>query len=200
LKQELHTRLDLLRPGNATKVGEKQAAQKLDHDSHAKLREYKIGANVMARNYGSGPKWESAVVVERKGPLLYTVQLDSGVIWRRHIDQLRDGVSVTSQDEDDVPVGNSTPLESETPDQESPDRPGTANTEPAGMNNPTETLNSSGASGQNVARVEPEPEKRYPQQGSSTTPKVHVTVETELNLTVNNSDLFFCLFLYNFLS
>ena len=147
----------------------------------------------MARNYGSGPKWESAVVVERKGPLSYTVQLDSGVIWRRHIDQLRDGVSVTSQDEDDVPVGNSTPLESETPDQESPDRPGTANTEPAGMNNPTETLNNSGASGngQNAARVEPEPEKRYPSRVCHQPQRVHVTVETELNLTVNNSDLFF---------
>ena len=164
MKRELRTRLDLLRPDIATKVGEKQAAQKLDHDSHAKLREYKIGDNVMARNYGSGPKWESAVVVERKGPLSYTVQLDSGVIWRRHIDQLRDGVSVTSQDEDDVPVGNPTPLESEIPDQKSPDRPGTANTEPAGTNNPTETPNNSGASGngQNAARVEPEPEKRYP--------------------------------------
>ena len=78
LKRELRTRLDLLRPDNATKVGEKQAAQKLDHDSHAKLREYKIGDNVMARNFGSGPKWESAVVVERTGPLSYTVQLNSG--------------------------------------------------------------------------------------------------------------------------
>ena len=76
LKRELRTRLDL---------GEKQAAQKLSHDSYAKQREYKIGDNVMARNYGSGPKWESAIVVERKGPLSYTVQLNSGVIWRRHI-------------------------------------------------------------------------------------------------------------------
>ena len=95
-----------LRPDNATKVGEKQATQKLDHDSHAKLREYKICDNVMARNYRSGPKWEPAVVVERNGSLSYTVQLDSGLIWRRHIDQLRDGVSVTSQEEVDMLMGS----------------------------------------------------------------------------------------------
>ena len=66
---------------NHVKVGDKQAAQKLDHDSHAKLRKYKSGNSVMMKNYGSGPKWEPAVVIERKGPLSYTVQLDSGVIW-----------------------------------------------------------------------------------------------------------------------
>ena len=82
LKRELHTRLDLLRPDNKVKVGEKQAVQKLGHDSHAKLREYISGDNVMAKNYGSGPKWEPAIVMERKGPLSYTVQLGSGVIWR----------------------------------------------------------------------------------------------------------------------
>ena len=29
------------------------------------------------------------VVIERKGPLSYTVQTESGMLWRRHIDQLR---------------------------------------------------------------------------------------------------------------
>ena len=75
----------------------------------------------MARNYRSGPKWESAIVVERKGPLSYTVQLNSGVIWRQHIDQLRDGVSDTPQDEEDVPVGNTSPQEGQEPEQELPD-------------------------------------------------------------------------------
>lgn len=161
LKRELRTRLDLLRPDNATKVGEKQAAQKSDHDSHAKLREYKIGDNVMARNYGRGPKWESAVVVERKGPLSYTVQLNSGVIWRRHIDQLREGVSVTSHGEVDIPMGNSNPKE---PEQELPDRPEPTDAEPLNTSDPNETQNNAEASGhdQHAAQVEPELEKRYP--------------------------------------
>ena len=118
----------------------------------------------MAKNYGGGPKWESGVVVERKGPLSYMVQLDSGVIWRRHIDQLRDGVSVTSQDQEDVPVGNTTPQESKTPEQELPDQPEPTNLEPAETINLTEMPNNSetNGNGQNLAHVEPEPEKRYP--------------------------------------
>ena len=63
-------------------------------------------------------------------------------------------MSVTSQDEDGVPWGNTTPPESETPDQESSDQPETANIEPAGTDSPTETPN--------AAHVEPELEKRYP--------------------------------------
>ena len=75
LKREIRTRLDLLRPDGARKVSEKQAAQKANHDAHAKEREYKVGDSIMARNYGRGHKWESGVVVERKGPLSYVVQL-----------------------------------------------------------------------------------------------------------------------------
>ena len=93
-KRELRTRLDLLRPDNSARVGEKQAAQKLDHDSHTRSREYKIEDNMMAKNYGVVP---TGVVVERKRPLSYTIQLNSGILSRRHIlDQLGDGVSVTS--------------------------------------------------------------------------------------------------------
>ena len=45
------------------------------------LRErYSVGDNV--RNYGNGPKWMSSVVIEQRGPLLYTVQLKSGLLCR----------------------------------------------------------------------------------------------------------------------
>ena len=164
LKRELLTRLDLLRPECATKVGEKQAAQKLDHDSHAKLREYKIGDNVMARNYGSGPKWESAVVVERTGPLSYTVQLNSGRIWRRHINQLRDGVSDTTQDVEDVLVRNTGSQESHRPVQELSNQPENVETEPVNSQDPPETQENAGDSSnvQPASRVSPEPERRYP--------------------------------------
>ena len=73
-------------------------------------------------------------------------------------------MSVTSQDEEDVPVGNTTPQESETPEQESPDQPEPTNPEPAETIDPTEMPNNSetNGNGQNPAHVEPEPEKRYP--------------------------------------
>ena len=161
LKRELRTRLDLLRPDDSTKVGERHANQKLGHDSRANLREYKIGDNVMARNYTSGPKWETATVMERKGPLSYVVQLNSGVIWRRHVDQLRDGVSDTSNDEDDVPVGN--PRTSE-PEPELPDEQENSSPEPADTNDSndphddTETVDNS----EPTDDVEPESAKTYP--------------------------------------
>ena len=85
----------------------KQASQKADHDAHAKGRVYKVSDSVMARNYGHGPKWESGVVVERRGPVSYTVQLNSGILWRRHIDQLRDGVTVPSEEVVDYPSDQS---------------------------------------------------------------------------------------------
>ena len=93
LKRELRTRMDLLRLDSTVRVGERQLSQKCDHDRRAKEREcdhnrrakereYSVGDNVMARNYGNGPKWMSSVVIERKGPLSYTVQLESGLLWR----------------------------------------------------------------------------------------------------------------------
>ena len=85
LKRELWTRMDLLRPDTTVRVGERQLSQKCDHDHRAKEREHLVGDNVMARNYGNGPKWMSSVVIEWRGPLPYTVQLESGLLWWRHI-------------------------------------------------------------------------------------------------------------------
>jgi hypothetical protein len=75
-----------MKPESETNVVDKQACQKKDHDRHSKLN---IGDTVTARNYRAGPKWLSAVVVECKGLLSYVVQLESGMLWRRHIDQLQ---------------------------------------------------------------------------------------------------------------
>uniref|UniRef100_A0A1B0DIU7 Uncharacterized protein n=1 Tax=Phlebotomus papatasi TaxID=29031 RepID=A0A1B0DIU7_PHLPP len=51
-------------------------------------RQFAVGDHVFARNYGSGPKWIAATIVEKTGPVSYQVQLESGVLWRRHINQL----------------------------------------------------------------------------------------------------------------
>ena len=85
----------MLRPDGARKVGEKQAAQKSNHDAHANEREYQVGDSIMARSCGCGP-------MERKGPLSYVVQLDSGILWRQHIDRLRESVTTPAEEE----VGN----------------------------------------------------------------------------------------------
>ena len=105
LKRKFRTRLDLLRLDSTVRVGERQLSQKCDHDRRAKEREYSVGDNVTTRNYGNGPKWMSSVVIERRGPLSYTVQLESGLLWWRHIDQLRDGVNVSPQSDVETSTG-----------------------------------------------------------------------------------------------
>ena len=53
-----------------------------------------MGNQVLAKNFMDGDKWVSGVIVERKGPLSYIVQIRTGAQWRRHIDQLRDGSEI----------------------------------------------------------------------------------------------------------
>ena len=91
LKREVRTRFDLMKPDNKRQVTAKQALQNMAHDRKAKLREFMVGQEVMARNYRDGDKWVPGMVIERKGPgpLSYTIQTESGMLWRRHIDRLR---------------------------------------------------------------------------------------------------------------
>ena len=49
---------------------------------------YMIGENVMAKNYRSGPKWLPGVIVEQLETLTFLVQLDNGMFWKRHVNQL----------------------------------------------------------------------------------------------------------------
>ena len=92
LKREVRTRFDLMKPDSQGLVTGKQGQQKLAHDQKAKLRELTIGQDVMARNYRAGDKWMPGTVIGRRGPLSYTVQMKTGAIWRRHIDQLREHI------------------------------------------------------------------------------------------------------------
>lgn len=88
LQRELRTRMG---PESENSVMEKQALQKKDHDRRSKLRTLQVGDSVMAKNYREGPQLMPGLVVDRKGPLSYVIQLESGLLWRRHIDQLRLG-------------------------------------------------------------------------------------------------------------
>ena len=78
LNGEIRTRLDLLKPNCADQVVTKQSQQLHNHDNHAKARDLIIGQQVMTRN-GS---W---CIVERQGPLTYSVEVSSGVRWKCHL-------------------------------------------------------------------------------------------------------------------
>ena len=89
LGRRTRTRLDLLRPACDQQVDRRQAKQKADHDRRSRVRELFIGQQVMAKNLRPGAPWMAGVIVERLGPLTYLVQVDSGQLWKRHLDHLR---------------------------------------------------------------------------------------------------------------
>ena len=90
LHRQLRTRLDLVRPTVESRVLSKQSEQKSTHDRRAQERQFFVGQTVMARNLRPGPEWVPAVVVERLGPLTYLVETTDQLIWKRHIDLLRE--------------------------------------------------------------------------------------------------------------
>ena len=133
-------RLDLMRPESETRVVEKQALQKKDHDRRSKLRTLQVGDSVMAKNYREGPHWMPGLVVDCKGPLSYVVQLESGLLWRRHIDQLRlgpdyvvrGGSETENLTEEPVVIEDSDPATDDSPSEPSFDSEPTASTHTPG--------------------------------------------------------------------
>ena len=91
LGRDLRTRLDLLLPGVQRKVTHKQAQQKLQHDQHAKMRELEPGERVMVRDKrpNASSTWIPGVIVQQHGPLTFLVDVGQGLLWRRHLDHLK---------------------------------------------------------------------------------------------------------------
>ena len=57
---------------------------------------------MLARNYGSGPKWVPATVEKVTGPVSVVVQVkESSLKWRRHLDQVRTHVNSDHQSQSD---------------------------------------------------------------------------------------------------
>ena len=89
MKREVRTRLDLLRPNTNTRVQDKQAQQKVNHDRHAKAREFAVNDPVFVKNFRPGPDWIPAIVVAKLGPLSYLVETTDKQLWRRHVDHVK---------------------------------------------------------------------------------------------------------------
>ena len=103
LKRELRTRMDLMRLESNVKLGKKQGLQKLDHDCHSNQESIMLETALWLETTEMVPKWMAGVVVERKAPLSYVVQMDHGMLWRHHVDQLRTGMNIAQSKDIDVP-------------------------------------------------------------------------------------------------
>ena len=89
-KRDMRIRFHLLRLDVKDHVLSQQATQKAHHDQHSRARELCVGQRVLVRSYRSGEDWVPGTVIERRGPLSYTVQVADGQLWHRHIDQLKE--------------------------------------------------------------------------------------------------------------
>ena len=87
--RKMCTRFDLLRPDTSSIVLERKSQQNTNHDRRSCLHEFQPGQEVMVRNYCGGPVWVLGVVLELYGPLTYSIQLNSHVVWKCQTDQLR---------------------------------------------------------------------------------------------------------------
>ncbi|KAL0193255.1 hypothetical protein M9458_011551 [Cirrhinus mrigala] len=100
--RELRTNFELLKPVTLKEtVLQQQKKQVLRRKLRAKDRTFLTGSSVLARNYGSGPKWVPATVETQTGPVSYKVKTAGNLLWRRHTDQLLSGASTFT----DLPEG-----------------------------------------------------------------------------------------------
>ena len=99
LGRSLRTWLDLMHPDIGQRVRSKQAKQEQHHDQHAHHREFQVGQRVMTRNYRSGPDWIPGTITARKGPVTFTVCVENGQLWKRHVDQLKSLSAMSPQTE-----------------------------------------------------------------------------------------------------
>ena len=116
---------------------DKQVKQKAHHDGQKPLREFTVNDKVYVENFPTKkPRWISGTIVKVTGPLLYEVELESGVHVQRHVDNVRrreenPREKQNSEQESSPPMLLGPQLSSETERTESiqlpenPDRPGT---------------------------------------------------------------------------
>jgi len=115
--RRMRTRLDLLKPSVSERVELRQLRQKLSHDSLVRGKTFSKGETVYARNFGTGEKWQPAVIEEVTGPVSVIVKLQDGSLVRRHYDHLRHRVARMEMEIS----GESIPVQEEMPEEIVPD-------------------------------------------------------------------------------
>jgi hypothetical protein len=87
--RHLRTQLDLIQPNLGDRVREEQSQKKEVHDYHARERIIKTGNLVYAKYFTKPKSWMPGTVVKKTGTVSAEIQLDDGLIIRRHQDHLR---------------------------------------------------------------------------------------------------------------
>ncbi|XP_050059397.1 uncharacterized protein K02A2.6-like [Aphis gossypii] len=87
--RRLFTSLDRLVPRAKYKYDKSIVAAKRSYKG-SRVKQFEIKDTVMCRNYASGAKWLRGTIIKILSPVTYLVQMASGDVWKRHINQLLD--------------------------------------------------------------------------------------------------------------
>ena len=87
--RKLRSHLTALLSNSATRVQDRQIAQKEQYDKSAKERYLNVGDRVLVRDFPIGKSWLQGILISKSGPLSYNIELDDGRVIRRHIDHIR---------------------------------------------------------------------------------------------------------------
>ena len=100
LGRKPRTRLDLIKPHSAERVGWKKQQQTATLDAKAKPRLFQIGDLVYVKNFGAGRNWLPGSILKCTGPVSSHVKLKDGRERCCHQDQIRSR-SVQEENESD---------------------------------------------------------------------------------------------------
>lgn len=82
LGRDLRTRFDLLKPNIRTNVHKNQEKQ---INSRSNSKEFEIDEIVLVREYVTN-KWIKEKIKQRVGNVMYVIELESGIVCKRHTD------------------------------------------------------------------------------------------------------------------
>ena len=88
LGRQFHTRFSLMVPDIGNHVRNRQATQKQHHDARSRSREFQLGSKVTVKDSRNPSRWLPGVVLKQRGPLSYLIRLDTGQVWRKHVDHM----------------------------------------------------------------------------------------------------------------
>ena len=76
-------------PDIGNHVRDRQATQKQHHDVRSRSTEFQLGSKVMVKDSCNPSRWLPGIVLKQKGPLSYLIRLDTGQVWRKHVDHFK---------------------------------------------------------------------------------------------------------------
>lgn len=87
--RHLRTHLDLMHPDLMTDVEKKQERQTQDRNKRSQDREVQPRESVFVKDLPAGSSWIPGMVIEKRGPRSYLIELMTGCVVCRHIDHIR---------------------------------------------------------------------------------------------------------------